>query len=873
MRRPAAAAAVCLAAGTASAAAGLGPVRLPELAVLLIAGLVCRRYYGKKRTIRWGVLCLLLLAGNGYYHIRDSRLATGLVPPSAAGGIQQEEWSVALTGTVDSPVEVDGDRVVLYIRANEWGWEDETVRILTGAERVYTTIRLTDADGQQEAATWKRGDRIQLAGTAKTPEQARNFGGFDFREYLRKQNVHWIVTVKGIDSICIDPPQGFGTVTLLRWTDMIRARAGEQVERLFPGTEAGYMKGLLIGMREDLDPERFRDFSRLGMTHILAISGMHVGVFVWAVTALGRRLGLTRERTVLAAVWAVPFYVAFTGLSPSVVRAGLTAMGGLYAAGKGWLRDALSLLGLALVGMLLWSPHYITDVGFQLSFLVTAGLIAGISSIGRLIPLRSAFLHGSITVSLTAQLVSFPLSIYYFNQFSLLSLPANVVLVPVISFVVTPLGYAALLLAPVWPAAAGVPAFLASRINDLTFLCLELTERLPSANLIWASPSPWWIGAYYGLLCLCIGLLGLGLQMAGMEQKGILLAAQGAGESRRCRRLGLLAGGGLVLLLAVGYAPDRIMERGTGTVAFLDVGQGDSIWVRTPGGKNMLVDGGGTVSFRKAGEEWKERREPFEVGRKTIVPLLKKRGVQKLDYVLVTHEDQDHIGGLPAVLEEIPVGAILFNGTLKSSPGAAKLFNMAIHRGIPLIAVQAGQVWQLDEHTRFIVLSPTGSEDERVMLAENQNDVSVAVMLQLYEHRFLLTGDMGIAQEAQVLEAIQESGDLKLTEAEKIPLMQEPGQLLKNRVDVLKIAHHGSKNSTSSDWLAYWQPKLSVISAGRNNMYGHPHRLTLERLEEAQSAVLRTDLLGEVQFRASGAGLQVRVRLGGDSVDSGKSVK
>jgi competence protein ComEC len=870
MNRPAATASICFLAGTALAACGIGPASIVELAVVAVLWITWCLIAGGKQARIGGLLLFLLLAGNSWYLAKEEGLISGIEPPVKEWNADTDAAGVLLEGTVASPVEVDGDRAVFYLSADRWLWEGaEETRLSANEERVYVTVRLQSQAEQSMSSEWKRGDRVRLEGQAKIPDTARNFGGFDFREYLRKGNVHWAVTVKGGESVEVLAAEGWTFSRLLGWNDRIRTKAGLRLDKLFPGEEAGYMKGLLIGIREDLEPERFREFSRLGLTHILAISGLHVGVFLWAVTAVCRRLGATRESTMRIAFWATPFYVVFTGSSPSVIRSGITAMVGLLAARKGWLKDGLSLLGLALLGMLAINPHYVTDVGFQLSFLVTAGLLAGVSSVEKLMPFKSKALRGSIAVALTAQLVSFPLSIYYFNQFSLLSLPANLVLVPLISFIVTPLGYIAMLVSFLWPFAGRLLAQAVSWLNQLTFWCVEKTDLLPSARMIWPSPPPWWICAYYGLLITGIWYMGRCHELQVMEKKKIFLTVQGPLLRRRFRTAALVSCGMLLLLLAYGYSPFLITERGTGTVAFLDVGQGDSAWVRTPEGKHLLIDGGGTISFRKSGEEWKERRDPYEVGRKTIVPLLKKRGVHKLDYIVISHEDTDHIGGLPAIMEEIPVGAILFNGTLKPGASAEKLFQTALRLHIPLIPVYEGQVWKVDGSTELAILSPAKQEEEGIQLAEEQNELTVAAMLTMSGRRFLFTGDMGFAQEDELLEKALRptAGLVKQPDVPEAAVLPQPGPV---SVDVLKVAHHGSKNSTSQDWLSYWQPSLSVISAGKNNTYGHPNPLTLERLQDAGTVIYRTDTQGEVQISVTPQGLAVRTRLTAHQENAGQ---
>lgn len=876
MKRPALWTAVWWTAGCAGAVWGLGPPGVLAWAAAIIgcaAGFLLRPVTNDGRRLAaksfnradWGWIgaaVLLLMAGNTAYHQAVVSDATSIRLPSGMEVREEEPYPVRVGGVITTPVEVDGDRAVFMLETDQWSWENGETLNLSG-ERIAVTVRLLKREEQETAARWRRGDRVSLEGTARRPDPASNYGGFDYRSYLFKKKIHWTLTVKGADGVLHGSGKGAGwALRLLRWNDAWREGAAGIIQRLFPGEEAGYMKGLLIGSREELDPERYREFSGLGLTHILAISGLHVAVFAWAVAAFLRSLRATRETAGKWLMASIPLYVLFTGASPSVVRAGLTAMAALWAAGRGWSRDALSFLGAAATAMLVWNPSFVTDVGFQLSFLVTAGLIAGVPLVMKLLPAGPPVIRSSLAVALASQCVSFPLTVFYFNQFSLLSLAANLILVPVISFVVTPLGYGALLAGLIWSRAGTAIALPVSWINRGTFWCVDRLDGLSWGRLIWPTPPVWWVAVYYGLAG---GLLYCGWrysQLQELEKNGVYLSVDGPGSLRRWRRA--LGAGGLLLLalLVWGYTPSRLAGGGTGTVSFLDVGQGDAAYIRTPGGKHILIDGGGTPLFRKPGEEWKNRRDPYEVGRRTVVPLLKKRGVHKLDYILVSHEDTDHIGGLTAVLEEIPVDAILFNGTLKRSPAAESMFKAALERGVRLVPVHEGTELVLDKRTTLTVLNPPLPEGmPGIGLVEDQNGSTVVGLLRMNGARFLFTGDIGNEEEARIMERLRngstEAAGLKPglgTEARAITTG--------NEADIMKVAHHGSKNSSSPEWLAYWSPALSVISAGRNNIYGHPHRSVLERLAEAGSKVLRTDLQGEVQIAVEPTGLlRVRTKL------------
>jgi competence protein ComEC len=821
---------------------------LPRLEVPLFAyGLLALAggilWFLKLPGLRLIRLIMLLCISFGYYQWFDQRNVSDIQWENA------NDEPVEVTGRITSSIVVDGDHVGFTLLTSQVRFNKD---VQTVKESVQVSIRLLKRDEQETALTWQRGDDILLNGNLQLPSAARNFGGFDYRQYLRLQHIHWLLTLKGLDSVTLQSTFHWNWLQLLQYNDQFRDFLAAKLDQLFPESQAGYMKSLLIGLRADLDPQQFQQFSNLGLTHILAISGMQVAVFCAVVLWILRKLRFTKETGLLIAIALLPLFVLFTGSSPSVVRAGLMAMIALYAVRRNWLKDALKLLCLVGGLMLIWNPYALLDVSFQLSFAVTYGLIVGVPWVSQLLP-KQKTVNSILSVTLVAQLVSFPLTIYYFNQFSLLSGLANIILVPFISFVVTPIGSIALILSLVsMPLAQGI-AYLAIISNRFTFW---LTAEMNSWNgfqMIWPSPSFVWISLYYALVSLVIWCLVRWKAARHAQLEGVYVRFIHSARGISLAVLSNLIC--FIILLLYGYQPD--IWRNQGHVQFIDVGQGDAILIHTPGNKIILVDGGGTLVFRKPGDEWKQRRNPYEVGKNTLVPLLKKRGVHHLDYVIATHEDADHVGGLQAVLEQIPVRNFIFNGTLKPNAGVKKLFKTALDLRIPLIAGNEALNLPVDAKTNIRFLYPfiqglnieaaaSSSSFNGLSIEKIQNNHSLVFLLEMYTSRFLFTGDMEKSIEKILLEHL--AGNHKDL----------------SHVDVLKVAHHGSKTSTTNGWLDYWQPAQAVISVGEHNTYGHPTEEVLTRLSEFKIALFRTDKQGEVDMLINEAGIHPKVKFSGN---------
>ncbi|CQR57648.1 ComEC/Rec2 family competence protein [Paenibacillus riograndensis] len=819
------------------------------------------------------MLGLSLVAATLYWEWNEGRNVSLLPLAFGQSTAELNESYVTAEGQIVSPVERDGDRVDFTVKLSRMGLDRKKVE----GELIAVQITLQAESEIAVAAGWKRGDRVAVQGELKQPGEARNFGGFDYRAYLLTQRIHWLLKGEGTASVQAVPPDSWGLSSILRWNDDVRAALGAGMDRLFREPHAGYMKGLVLGLQDDLDEETFKQFSQLGLTHILAISGMHVAVVVGVILFILRRLHFTRETALTVTIVLIPIYVLLSGAGPSIVRAGIMSMIALLAARFGILKDGMNILAAAALMMLVWNPYLLLSVSFQLSFLVTAGLMVYVPLVNPLLCRLPRWLSSTVSVTLVAQLVSFPLTVYYFNQFSLLSFAANLLFVPFITFLVLPLGTAALLLGRFWQAGAGVLAHAAELMNDATFSAVGWMNGFSGGVLIWSSPSLLWICSYYGLL---YGILyamkrraeaRLAPQVMEDETKPLTKLDQPQdSRGRRVRDAGIWSGAGgnlqptpfqmpesmrwsgpsallcavgLALLLYRGYHSEQL--GGAGAISYLDVGQGDSILITTPGGAHILVDGGGTVSFGKK-EAWRVRRSPFEVGAKTLLPLLKQRGIHRLDAIILTHGDQDHAGGLQAVLEGMPVSALLFNGTLAKGDSYSKLMNTALAAGVRLYPVQQGQALAPDDKTELMFLwpDPHKAGEAKLPEVEDQNHKSVAFRLEMNGRSFLFTGDMDKAAEEAILLDVKKAGAIQ-----------------GGPIDVLKVAHHGSKTATGADWLEFWNPGAAVISAGVNNLYGHPNGDVLRRLADSSTAVYRTDLQGEIQMEVRREGIAVRHKL------------
>lgn len=787
------------------------------------------------------------------------------------------------TGIIASTPEQDGDAVQFKLQLQTWKLDESQAAAAVWKELILVNLKLSSKQELEVVPEWKQGQSISIRGSLEEPSTASHFGAFDYRSYLKSKHIYWLLQAKGAASITLEERSAEWTWVKLPQMAVIKLEEYRQFSanlyrQLFSSEESSYLEGLVLGLRSGLDPAIEQSFAQLGLTHVLAISGLHVGVFVGSCLLLLRLCRLTRETSLLIVICVIPLYVIFTGASPSVIRAGIMSMLGLIGLRQGWLRDGLHLLSAALLLMLWWEPYYALDVGFQLSFAVTAGLIVGVSPLARMMPDRwPNWLISSIAVTIVAQMVSFPLTIYYFNQISLLSLLTNFILVPFISLIVLPLASVTLAVAFISMEMARPIAWLITQCDQLTFIAVDWLASLEGTLVIWPKLPLWWMLAYYMLFGMLLRIRELWesdcqlKSREGTEQDTVPLDEFIQAPLMRRRQWGWLVVmpcSLLILLIMYGYTAGRPDET---IVSFLDVGQGDSTLIQTASGRNILIDGGGTISFSKPGDEWKMRRKPYEVGESRLVPLLKQRGIRQLDAIILTHGDSDHAGGLRAVLRHIPTDRLIMNGTWKSSSLLTELYQLALEKQVPIMSWDSSDQWIIDDETTLHVLSPIHNAADsqlhqpktgvRTLIEEsNQNDASLVLLMIIQpsteagaeSYSILFTGDAGIKEEKAILYAEERESNKATAESEAL--------IWPEQLDVLKVGHHGSKTSTGDAWMKRWKPIISTISAGKNNRYGHPDARVIERLESSGSEIYRTDQHGELQIRVSERGLKLRVK-------------
>ncbi len=711
---------------------------------------------------------------------------------------EKKELTGRIGGRIQSAPVVDGNRLQMIVRVHQLQLGRNTI---FPKEDILLQVRILSEEEQQVARQLQRGMQLQFIGKLELPSPARNPGAFDYQAYLYRQGIHWLAKVEGVGKLqVVDGEASHWRAPI----DHLRQYLGQRIEEIYPQETAGLMQGMLLGDRGAVPKEVERDFSLLGLIHLLAISGLHVGVFIACLYGVLKRIGFTREKAAGMVILFLPGYVLLTGAGPPVIRAAVMAGLGLLAVIIRRWRDGLSFLAVAALLLLWWNPYLLFEPGFQLSFLITFALLVGVGPLSRLFPFPWKRFNQLLAVTLVAQLASFPIIITYFHEYSLLSWAVNLLLVPVVSGIVIPLGLVALVLGLIHAGLAAIPAMISSSILSGTIYIAEEVATWYPWHRSWSPPGDWWL-AGYAVLCCYTFIAWTGNLIFSKVQRGLSLLLLGA---------------------LVVFSSFPASTKGEVRVTFLDVGQGDAAVIETPRGQVIVVDGGGQPFFPR--EPWERRRRERDIGEQILVPYLKYRGIQEIDYVVMTHGDADHIEGLKALAKRFPIRYVIRN---EHPPGTAleeEVLEQLWKNGAQIHTVSAGSSWTLEPDVSWHFLNPMEGTKGVV---QSSNNSSVVFLLQAFDQTLLMTGD------------IEEEVEERLAAQWNAP-----------PVNVLKVAHHGSRTSSSEKWLDRIQPQVAVISAGRNNRFGHPSPEVLKRLAERGIKIFRTDHQGAITLRMTKRG-------------------
>lgn len=647
---------------------------------------------------------------------------------------------------------------------------------------------------------YRVGNKVIVSGTIQKFSINTNPGGFNQDLYYKIQNIDY--KVKAEDVTVTDASYSKFHYIL----NIIKEELIHVYETVLPEKEAGTLMAMVLGEKYLLDDEINRLYQENGISHILSISGLHVSMVGVAIYFILKKLRLGLLASTILSIVFVYSYGILTNYSVSTNRAVVMYIVMLFANILGKTFDMLSALSLSGFLILIQNPMQIFSIGFILSFGAVLGIALLLPRLNDLFPTKISAVK-SIFVSISAQILTMPFLLYYFFQIPVYSVLINLLIIPFASLLlITSLiaGIVGVIYVPLGVFMAGSTNY----ILKLYELICELGSALPGNLITIGRPRALQMIIYFILIFAFI---------------------YGAKRYEKKRLLGILAIAIVILII-----PDT--HKGL-SVTMLDVGQGEAIFIETEKGSTILLDGGSS--------------NVKQVGKYRIKPYLLYKGIDKLDYAIVTHTDIDHVSGLMEIIEgdEITVKCLVLPDTRERNEMYLKLEELAKNKGIELKHLVSGDKF-IEKNLCISVLHPA-----KDYIPTSNNDYSMVLSIKYGEFDMLLTGDIEEKGERELtkwLTGQMDVGNNQYGILNKADSVYDVLPLIKTDYDVLKVAHHGSKFSTSEKFLGLVKPKYSIISSGINNRYGHPHTELLKRLGDVGSEVVITYESGAITIKTDG---------------------
>ena len=629
---------------------------------------------------------------------------------------------------------------------------DKLVITIFGKEKVLCNYYFKD---ENNTFDYELGDKIKLFGKLKLPSNNSIFNGFNYREYLKYERINYIFDIDEIIKISNNK-------------SIMYKLKNSIINIINKSPNKDYLHTFLLGNNKYIDKEVMESYRINGISHLFSISGMHISLLSMIILKLLKNYKFKKEVVILFLL----IYMTLTDFLPSILRSGIFFIL-IYLNKKFNLNISMFKLMIILLFIcVLIDPYIVYKIGFQYSYTISFYLI----TFNQLINKSKNKLYKLFIVSFISFIVSVPITINNFSQINVLSIFLNIFFVPIVSSIIFPLA----LITFLFPFFNNLFAIL---INIFELLSITFS-KIDNFIFIISKISTLFILIYYIIISITLYFLSKNIY------KYIV---------------------SLMFIFVIHYNItifNKVLE-----ITYIDVGQGDSIFIKFPNDKsNILIDTGGKVTYGNL-------KNNYSVG-KNIVDYLKSMGIRKLDYLIITHGDFDHMGDSLYLIDKFKVENVIFNcGEFNALEKELikKLNKKKVNYCFCIKELSIGK-YKLD----FL----------NTKVYDNENDNSNVIYTEFNGYKFMFMGDAGIEKEKDILDKYN----------------------LAN-IDVLKVGHHGSKTSSSKEFINEINPKYGVISVGKNNRYGHPNKEVLNNLDN--SKIYRTDQDGSIMFKIKNNKLKI----------------
>lgn len=604
----------------------------------------------------------------------------------------------------------------------------------------------------------KIGSIIKVEGKLDYPKKNTNFNLFNYKNYLLSEKIYFVLTANKI--------------TYIKDTDNIFFKAKNLLINYINNFKTkDYLYTFILGNTSLLEQDTKKSFQNNGISHLFAVSGMHITLISTLLMYLLKKITKNHDISYIITIFILLFYTFITNFSSSILRAFLLFL--LIYINKKFKFNlkTIEIIMLILLILLMYNPFYIYSIGFKFTFIISIILILFSKKINNF----KNYFSKLLMTSLISFFVSLPIVINNFFEINLISPLLNLIFVPFISIIIFPFS----LISLIFPFLDNIFYIIVKFMENIS---IYINNTL-SINIIIGKMNLIMIVIYYLLTLICLNKV--------LVKKYIYVLP--------------------IITLILIYSNINYFNKNL-IVTMLDVDQGDSLMIAFPNNKgNILIDTGGIVNFTKTN---------YEISTSTIIPYLKSIGIKKINYLVLTHGDYDHMGEAVNLVNGFKVEQVVFNcGEFNDLE--KELIKVLNQKKIKYYSC----VKELNIDNNKLYFLQTKKYD-------NENDNSNVIYTELNGYKFMFMGDAGVDKEKDILDKYNLSN-----------------------VDVLKVGHHGSKTSSSKEFIDEINPKYGIISVGKNNRYGHPNKEILNNLEN--SKIYRTDQDGSIMFKIKNDKLEI----------------
>lgn len=622
------------------------------------------------------------------------------------------------------------------------------------------------------------GDLIEIKGEYSAPEVARNYKGFDYSQYLKTLNIYG--TIKVEESKIINKNQ---LSPILISINNIKEKMIDNANRNMPKRTANLLLGILIGERDNIQEDIIESFRTANLSHILAVSGAHTSYIILGITYLISKSKTPKRIGYIITIINLLIFIIITGASYSVVRACIMAIVVIGAKICYRKENFFTSICISLIIILIQNPFAINDIGLKLSFMGTAGIVIFNKSITNFfIKLKiKQKIAEALSVTFSAQLMIMPITILNFNTISLTFFISNILASPLLGIIII-FGFISIFISSILNPISKVLFLILHIFLELLILVSKVTEKIPGSSILVKTPNILFAIVYYILILFFNYFFVIKQNPTRRFHKKIIKIITIKNIKNGFKVIAVVF---LIMLLLTRIV--RIINP-TLKIYFIDVGQGDSTLIVTPKNKKILIDGG-------------------EGKTNVLFQYLLDRRINKIDYIIISHFDSDHCNGLIEIIEKMRVENIVMSKQSKESEEYKKNLEIIKQKNIKVSSVKAEDKIIIEKNLYTKILNPA----EKFEFQDLNNNAIVAKLV-YKDFSMLFTGDIEKAEENL---AKKYKNELKST--------------------ILKVAHHGSKTSTSEEFLKYVEPQIALIGVGENNKFGHPNQITIEKLKNIRS--------------------------------------